>query len=288
MANAEKPGELKLEPASEPMLEKVGEPKDELVTALGLLISKYDWAYKSKAKTASLAKLLTSTVCERQLDYALRNPQYENKRFDSFYREKSEYSTVKILDHLKGRLAEEQLKACIATEVKDESGFGVYDVVIVRGNPCLILQGGHERVKIEIKASFGTPLEQLERYLWDPSPLVLVRVLAGQVILLKPSHLEEFVRFSDKLVLEKAKRLAEGESFTVPGAYCAGCPDLKCPHRSDANWPSKGIVKSSDADFGEDLRLLFSNLPYVAERTASLVIQELKKNCAPAQGTCGS
>ncbi len=264
--------------ASEPVLDKAGKPRDELVTALGLLISKYEWVYKSKAKTASLTKLLTSTVCERQLDYVLRNPQYEDKRFDSFYREKSEYSTVKILDHLKGRLAEEGIKACIATEVKDENGFGVYDVVIVRGNPCLILQDGHERVKIEIKASFGLPIEQLERYLWDQSPLILVRVIAGQVVLLKQSDLEGFVRFSNKLTFEKAKRLAEGEGFTVPGRYCSGCPDLACPHRSGVKRPFNGIVKSSDADFGEDLRLLFSNLPYVSEKTATLVIAELRKD----------
>lgn len=265
---------------AEPALEETGRPRDDLVTALGLLISKYEWFYKNKPKTASLAKLLTSTVCERQLDYVLRNPHYEDKRFDSVYKEKSNYSTVKILDYLKGRLAEAGIKACIATEVKDSNGFGVYDVVIVRGNPgnpCLILQGGQERVKIEIKASFGLPLEQVERYLWDPSPLILVRVLAGQVVLLKRSDLEEFVLFSNRLILEKAKRLAEGEGFTVPGMYCSGCPDLKCPHRSDVKRLSNGVVKSSDADFGEDLRLLFSNLPYVAEKTSSLVISELTR-----------
>jgi hypothetical protein len=260
------------------MLEEAGKPRDELVTALGLLISKYEWVYKSKAKTASLAKLLTSTVCERQLDYLLRNPQYEDKRFDSFYREKSEYSTVKILDHLKGRLAEEGIKACIATEVKDESGFGVYDVTIVRGNPCLVLQGGQEKIKIEIKASFGLPLEQIERYLWDPSPLVLVRVLAGQVVLLRRPDLKEFVQFSNRLILEKAKRLAEGKGSTVPGPHCSGCPDSMCPHNRGARRSSNGVVKSSDSDFGEDLGLLFANLPYVAERTASLVVQELKRN----------
>jgi hypothetical protein len=262
---------------SEPVLEEAGKPKDELVTALGLLISKYEWVYKSKAKTASLAKLLTSTVCERQLDYALRNPEYEDKRFDSFYREKSEYSTVKILDHLKGRLAEEGIKACIATEVKDENGFGVYDVTIVKGNPCLILQGGQEKIKIEIKASFGLPLEQVERYLWDPSPLILVRVLAGQVVLLKRPDLKEFVQFSNRLVLEKAKRLAEGKSVTVSGLYCSGCPDLACPHNRGAKRPSNGVIKSNDSDFGEDLSSLFRNLPFVAEKTSELVIRELKR-----------
>ena len=126
MSNVED-GEQRLEPAPEPLSEDASKARDDLVTALGLLISKYEWFYKSKAKTASLAKLLTSTVCERQLDYVLRNPQHKDMRFDSFYREKSEYSTVKILDHLKGRLAEEGIKACISTEVKDENGFGVYD-----------------------------------------------------------------------------------------------------------------------------------------------------------------
>ena len=276
MPNAED-GKLRSEPASETMLEEAGKPRDELITALGLLISKYDWVYRSKAKTASLAKLLTSTVCERQLDYVLRNPQYEDKRFDSFYREKSEYSTVKILDHLKGRLAEEGIKACIATEVKDENGFGVYDVTIVRGNPCLVLQGGQEKIKIEIKASFGLPLEQVERYLWDPSPLILVRVITGQVILLKRPDLKEFVQFSNKLILEKAKRLAEGKSVTVLGRYCSGCPDLKCPHNLGVKRPSNGVIKENDSDFGEDLNSLFRNLPYVAEKTSELVIRELTR-----------
>src|SRR5208337_2619774 len=176
-------------------LENNGRIEEELPATLGDLTSKYGWTYNSKAKTASLAKLLASTACERQLDQVLRNPVPEEKKFDPFYREKSEFSTLKIIDHLKSRLATEGIKACVATEVKDN--FGVYDVAIVRGSPSLILQNGQERVRIEVKASLGLPLEQIERYLWDPSPLIVVRVVTGHVVLLRRSDVEDFVLFSN-------------------------------------------------------------------------------------------
>ena len=212
----------------------------------------------------------------REASKLLKGSRLKTMKFDSIYREKSTFATIKILDHLKSRLDREGIRARLSTEEKSE--FGRYDVVITQGTPCLIFKNGEKKIRLEIKASLGLPLEQVERYLWDPSPLILVRVITGQVVLLKPSEMGEFVRFSTSTTLDKAQRVIGDNPYTVPGPSCYSCLDAACQFNKRRESREKALVKMSDADFGADLRLFFANLPYVTSRTADFVVQELRKD----------
>jgi hypothetical protein len=253
--------------------------EQDLMEYLERLASEYNRLHDHKVGVASIAKLLGSNACERRISFELRNNSEQTTRFDSFYREKSEYATLKILDHLKRRLVDKGYEAAIATEVKDD--VGIYDVTIVQGTPCEILRRDELLVRLEIKASLGLPLEQIERYLWRPSPLILVRVPLGQVSTLRPSDLEEFVRFSQASMLAKASRLLEGQSYVVPGRYCRSCLDLACKFNTRGQDGNRMMVSMSDTEFDLDLHVFMRNLPFVSERTAELVIDMLKESGMP-------
>ncbi len=258
----------------------ISETKTGLGEALETLSLRHGWVHNGKPSIISVAKLLTSNVCERRTLHLLTNPNSEErKKFDSIYREKSQYATLKILDHLKSRLIAEGINAQVATETR--SDFGIYDVTIMQGEPCSILRNGEQKVRLEIKASLGLPLEQLERYLWDDSPIIVIRVITGQVTLFRPREMRELVLFSTSTVLEKSLRLMNGSAYIVPGNYCSYCPDIDCQFNKSKQRTSNGmLVKMSDGDFGDDINSFFKNLPYVADKTASLVVQELKNDAS--------
>ena len=263
----------------------ITESKESFLARVSHLAKKHSWEHNSRTRIPSVTKLVLSNACERQIDFELRNPTTEAKKFDAIYKEKSDYATIKILDHLKTKLDQLGVQASIATEVKDS--VGVYDVTIVQGNPCEIWQGSRKVVRLEIKASLGLPLEQLERYLWNPTPLVLVRVIPGQVTLLKPSELTDFVRFSLEANQAKAERLLQGKFYTVPGNYCTFCRDIVCSFNPKREHNVDTMVRMKDSEFGMDLRSFLTNLPYVAERTATLVVQELSTKNRPKEADLG-
>lgn len=247
-------------------------PRDQILHMMNQLSAKFYFGRGGHSRTATIAKLLASVQCERRISYALANPKVkDDQKFDSIFREKSEYATVKILDCLKRRLDEEGYNVSISTEVKDE--MGRYDVTIVSGAPCLVMRDDRQVVRIEIKAALGLPLEQVERYVWTSAPLIVVRVLINQVILLRPKELMSFRDFSMSNLIAKAKRIEEGKGYTVPGK-CWGCPDRSCPFNEGKGTEPRPLITLSDAEW--DLKALLNNIPSVAERTASLVLQELK------------
>jgi hypothetical protein len=148
----------------------------------------------------------------------------------------------------------------------------------VQGDPSQVLRSGEPKVRLEIKASLGLPLEQIDRYLWNPSPLIIVRVVTGHVALLRPDELEEFAEFSLRNILEKSKRMGQEKLPMVPGPHCSDCPDKGCPFYEPPRYPNSSMVKMNDRDFGADLTSFFQHIPYVSKRVASLVVEELRRN----------
>jgi hypothetical protein len=240
------------------------------------------FSHAGRPQVVTLAKLLSSNHCERQINYLLDNPELviENKSFDSFYREKSEYATLLIVDHLKMSLGERGVNVSIRTE--DRSDFGICDVTIENGNPCRVFLHGIEKVRLEIKASLGIPLEQIGRYLYDDSTLIVGRIITNHVAVLRPSEHQNFVLFSLQAMLAKVQRLLEGKEYTVPGKYCSYCLDFDCPfNRNKGKGPARSqLVTMDDREFGRDIESFFGNIKDVSEKIASLVIAELRKDDA--------
>jgi len=237
---------------------------------------RYGLLREGQLSTITLAKILSSYACERQIKHLLHNCNHakESQRFDSYYREKSEFATIKILECLKTRLHSDGVDATILTEAPSE--IGRYDVVVIQGYPCRVYAKSEEIVRIEVKASLGLNLEQIDRYLWDFSPLILARVITGHVAKIQPLALQSYILFSLRELNAKADRLLSGKFYTIPGTSCLSCPDNNCHYNRSKNRKSMNIVTMRDSEFAEDLKSFFQNLSYVSERTASLVVEELK------------
>ena len=253
---------------------EIEEQKEELLAKLRMIAERYGWVYKGQPCVAKLARTISMYACERQIKHLLQSARFadDGQRFDAYYREKSEFATLKILDCLKTRLSAHGVDAAILTEVP--SDIGRYDVAIVQGYPCKVHSKGEEIIRVEVKAGLSVNLEQIERYMWDPSPLILVRVITGHVAKIEPPKLRPYVLFSLKELHAKADRLLSGKFYAIPRATCTVCSDSDCPHNRTRE--STGIVTFPDVKFLEDLNLFFQNLSYAAERTASLIIEELK------------
>jgi len=252
---------------------EVEEQKQILLEKLRMIAERHGWMYKGQPSVVKLARTISRYACERQIKHLLENARFENdgQRFDSYYREKSEFATLKILDTIKTRLSTDGVNAAILTEAP--SDIGRYDVAIVQGYPCKVYCKGEEIIRVEVKAGLSVNLEQIERYMWDSSPLILVRVITGHVAKIEPPKLRSYILFSLKELHAKADRLLSGKFYAIPRASCAVCSDSDCPHNRRRK--SAGMVTFPDGRFLEDLNLFFQNLSYAAERTASLIIEEL-------------
>jgi hypothetical protein len=103
-------------------------------------------------------------------------------------------------------------------------------------------------------------------------------VITGHVAKIKPLELQSFVLFSLGELNAKADRVLAGKFYTIPGTACANCLDSSCNCRLRRNKTRKptSLVTLSENDFAEDLTSFFQNLSYVAEKTASMVVEELK------------
>lgn len=154
------------------------------------------------------------------------------------------------------------------------SDIGRHDIVIIRGYSCKIYAKNEEIVRIEIKAGLGLNLEQIDRYLWGPSPLILARVATGHVAKIEPLALQPYVLFSLRELNAKLDRLVSDKLFTIPGTSCT---NYSCAYNKNRGRKRPvNIITMAENEFTDDLNSFFKNIRYVAEKVASLVIDELR------------
>lgn len=243
------------------------------------LCNKYGWNYHGSPRTQAALAILSHS-CERRIDYLFRNQSkaVQTSKFDRYYSEKSNYSTILLVDRIKEKLAEAGFAVNIVTEQR--TPFGTFDISILSGSPCRVFQNGHELMKIEVKGSIGLTLEQLTRYLLDSSPLILVRVLTNQVCLIRANEFQDYLSFVMVSMTKKIDRLLAKKTWTIPGRYCNDCPDSECP-----NYPTVhpeavqefSLVSMPSDQFEWDIKTFFRNLHSVADRTAKLVVNEVSR-----------
>lgn len=234
------------------------------------------WPHKQHMPHLTLLKLISKYSCESRILQALAKKELnDNARFDSYYRTKSEFATIKILDRVKSTLSATGIEAAVLTEVRTD--IGRYDAVVALGDLSKALAGNTRRVIIEIKASAGLDFEQIGRYLWQPTTLILARVVMGQVAKLSPSDLQSYVTFSLEELTAKVDRLLSQNFYFVPGVDCTDCADSKCVYNRRKSRKNNNIITPLDTEFSDDLSSFFRNISYIAERVAKMVIEEL--NC---------
>jgi hypothetical protein len=224
--------------------------------------------------STSLIKTLSSHVCDKKIRFLLENDSFEeNKKFDPYYVEKSKYATNVIIDSVKTKLITNRIGAIIQTEKIDK--FGRYDIFIKGSEDDK--KSEREEIRIEVKASIGIDLEQITRYLWSSSTLILARVMTKQVTEFNPFTLMAFAASSIKRITTKVDRMLKGEFFTVQGSDCKYCPDTMCQHNRQTKQNLTYLVTIPDKEFGEDLNLFFSNLRYVSEKVSDIVVSKYSR-----------
>lgn len=161
---------------------------------------------RSGKSAAKIAAVLLSTTCECYAAEILFGvPPPAKMRFDPYYRMKHEAAKRKLVDLLKSALTSTGVSFQLLTE--DEEELGRNDVVIVVNSSGLSVHGNGRRILVEIKPSLGLDLAQIERYMLKGNPLLLVRIMTGQVTLIDP---EDHAKFLDDTTLnfaDKAQRM---------------------------------------------------------------------------------
>ena len=228
---------------------------------------------KSGSSKAKVAAVLASTACEELAAHVIMNGGCfdDDARFDSYYREKHEVAKRKFVDRLKSELTNVDSGFQIRTE--DTSELGRRDVVITNGKQLTIETNGRT-LPVEIKASVGLDLAQIERYLLSGEPLLLVRIMTGQVKLLKPSDFSAYIEQSIRDLSDKAVRILDGRPFLVTGYECNQCPVKSCPHNR-ARKPNRRFVYMKQEEFDVDLSDFLRNLYPTIDEAVQVVLREL-------------
>lgn len=257
--------------------ELVEQRRITLFRKISELCSVHGWIFNGKEQVASVSKILLSHLCERRIKFLLMNKKIAQEtmnNFDPAFAVRSEFVKRQVIQRLITILSEALGSISVTTEVKAE--FGKYDVVVVYNE-------GKELARIEIKGSRGFDYEQIERYVWEQSsPLILIRVIMGQVTKILPS--DGFVLFSLNESLSKTNRLlSDSSDVPVPGPYCKWCPHVKCTYNegkrsTDRSVLQRKLIKQTDEDFQTDTDLLFSNLQYVCEKASEMILEEFQKS----------
>jgi hypothetical protein len=256
--------------------------RDKLTRVRNQLIGRLLDELKSRSgkSAAKIAAVLLSTTCEcyaAELLFGV-TPQVKT-RFDPYYRMKHEGAKLKLIDLLKSALTSAGVTFQLLTE--QEAELGRNDVVIVVSGGGLCVQGNGRRIVVEVKASLGLVLAQLERYMLKGDPLLLVRIMTGQVTLLDP---DDHMKFLDDTVLnfsDKAQRMLEWKPILVPGYECRDCPATGCRYNKALPKPSWNVFSMKPEEFDADLTLYLRNLYPTVSKAVQMILRELEIKTEP-------
>ena len=267
-----------IEKVDPPVLLAEGSEDDGKATLLNLIqqiCEKYQFRAGNRPRTQAVLAMLAADSCERAVRFKIEHGgEHDGTFFDSYYKAKSDLATSFILSSVVSRVSSKGYNVGVALENRD--AVGTYDITIQRGAPTLIFKGADLLCRLEIKGSWGIPLDEVARFLLSPAPLVLCRVMPGTVVLLDPIEQGDFVKFMTSIFSSKAKRVLNETPYTVPGPACRGCPDVGCQFNESAS-PRRGRVTVKESEFGEDIDAFFRRLPHVCERSAQLVLDVLER-----------
>jgi hypothetical protein len=128
---------------------------------------------------------------------------------------------------------------------------------------------------VEIKASLGLELAQLERYMLKGHPLLLVRIMTEHVTLLDP---EDNPKFLDDMTLnfaDKATRMLDWKITLVPGYECRVCPATGCRFNKAVPKPGPNLFAMKPDEFSDDIATYLMNLYPTVNKAVHVILDEL-------------
>jgi len=229
---------------------------------------------KTGSSKAKVSAVLATTSCETFATNLLENKvSRTDTRFDPYYLMKHEGAKLKLIDRLKSELAGAGVEFQLLTE--ENGTLGRYDVVIITDGKKLTIQGGHRTIVVEIKASLGLDMAQIERCLLGGEPVLLVRIMTRQVTLLRPDDHTAFLSESVKDLAGKAQRLLDSRPILVPGYECRQCPVTTCPFKKYTKKPDRELVCMKPEEFEADLARFLRNLYPTVDKAVETILSEL-------------
>jgi hypothetical protein len=238
------------------------------------------------ASRAKVGAVLASTMCEQLASHLIssRNGNFEDIQFDPYYREKHEVAKRKLVDRLKTELsnAGKELQFFVCAEEANE--LGRFDLTIVNGSRLKIQAKSGKKLVVEVKASLGLDLAQIERYLFNGEPLLIIRIMTGQVKLLRPRELSSFLEESMSDLVSKAERILASRPLLVPGYECYRCPLSDCDYNK-SRARERHIVSMNQKEFDEDVKTFMLNLYPTIKKAIQIILKELEVEAA--NPSCG-
>jgi len=186
---------------------------------------------------------------------------------------KHEAAKRKLVDLLKSALTSAGVSFQLLTE--EEAELGRNDVVIVVNSGGLSVHGNGRRILVEIKASLGLDLAQIERYMLRGNPLLLVRIMTGQVTLIDPEDHAEFLDDTALNFADKAQRMLDWKPILVPGYECRDCPATSC--RYNGALPKSGweVFHMKSEEFDADPAMYLRNLYPTVSKAVQAILNGL-------------
>ena len=244
-----------------------------LYSKITALANKYNRVRKGVPAMAAVASILLDP-CEKKIAQDLAVPPPREARFDPLFSELHAFVVSRVLDHVRSRLREEGLLVTLASEAPVPLGH--YDILLQSGAPCRVLAHGVEILKVEVKTAQSLSLAEATRYIWaSNAPLLVARFLTGQLTVLRPDMLREYVRFTMDETIRKADRILAGDIRAIPGPYCSSCPLSECEwnDKKDRGKASRIVTMR---DFEGDLVAVLGNLPVLARKIGDVAVEEVK------------
>jgi len=230
-----------------------------------------------KSSKAKVASILASTTCEKLASHLILNggDDSEDVQFDKYYSEKHEVAKRKLVDRLKTELsnAGQDLQFFVCTE--EANDLGRFDLTIVNGSRLEIQAKNGKKLVVEVKASLGLDLGQIERYLLNGEPLLIIRIMTGQVKLLRPQELSKFLEESMRDLTSKAERILRDRLFLVLGYECYRCHLKNCSHNKSRE-KERRIITMGQKEFEEDFKAFMRNLYPTIDEAVRVILRELE------------
>jgi hypothetical protein len=225
----------------------------------------------------SIIKSIIDTTCEYRSRYEIENGYHNepSQKFDSYFTIKHEFQKNRFVQRLMLSMRLHGLKAWISTE--DKHIVGVFDVLITNSKFLVTISDkkGSKKIVVEWKSGATFSMSQIERYLWEGTTVVLVRVQMNQVIRIRRRDIEKYLLGSLVALTERVSSTSMTNALQkIPGPYCTGCPVTSCEFYKTTSNGDKVISFSSDA-MQKDLILAYMNLDRCVVEAIEIVIQEL-------------
>jgi hypothetical protein len=243
--------------------------RDEILSLAAQISAKYSC---QKVSEKTVIDLLMEYVCERCILEKLRLGIEDEDEIDRVWRNLHSYSVALLIERLKNKLVEGGFQVSIINEAENPTGR--YDILLIVNRRGIQIMNGKESICLEAKTGLNISFNQLEKYLWNGTTIILVRFATGDVLTFRAGEWTRFLKAALSDRIEKARRIIEGRVVLVPAPDCRKCP-LKDCRFNESRMEENELGKNNS--FLEALEGFRKNAITAIEAAVNSALEELRK-----------